>query len=48
MAKKKKTTAGAFDVRNIIGALMAIYGVILVIWGCRQLHRGSCRKNRRH
>ena len=33
MAKKKKTTAGAFDVRNIIGALMAIYGVILVIWG---------------
>lgn len=33
MAKKKETTAGAFDIRNIIGALMTIYGVILVIWG---------------
>ncbi|WJZ02931.1 hypothetical protein [Corynebacterium freiburgense] len=25
------TTAGAFDVRNIIGALIGIYGVILLI-----------------
>lgn len=32
-AKKAKTTAGALDVRNIIGSLMAIYGVILVAMG---------------
>jgi drug/metabolite transporter (DMT)-like permease len=28
-----KKTAGAFDVRNIIGALLGIYGVILVVMG---------------
>lgn len=28
--KKAKKTAGALDVRNIIGMLMAVYGVILV------------------
>ena len=28
---KTKKTAGALDVRNIIGALMGIYGVILVL-----------------
>lgn len=33
MAKTKTTTAGAFDVRNIIGALMGIYGIILLIMG---------------
>lgn len=33
MAKKKETTAGVFDVRNMIGSLMTIYGVILLIWG---------------
>ena len=26
-------TAGAFDIRNIIGALMGVYGVILVLAG---------------
>ncbi|MFC6287282.1 hypothetical protein ACFP3Q_08470 [Nocardioides sp. GCM10027113] len=26
-------TAGAFDVRNIIGALMGLYGVILTLMG---------------
>ena len=31
--KKVKTTAGALDVRNIIGALIGIYGVILVVLG---------------
>ena len=31
--KKAKTTAGALDVRNIIGMLMAVYGVILVAMG---------------
>ena len=31
--KKAKTTAGALDVRNIIGTLMAVYGVILVAMG---------------
>ena len=28
-----KKTAGAFDVRNIIGALLTIYGVILLLVG---------------
>jgi uncharacterized membrane protein len=31
MAEKK--TAGAFDIRNVIGALLAVYGVILVLMG---------------
>jgi drug/metabolite transporter (DMT)-like permease len=30
MAKK---TAGAFDIRNVIGALLAVYGVILLLMG---------------
>ena len=29
----EKKTAGAFDVRNIIGALLGIYGVILLLMG---------------
>jgi drug/metabolite transporter (DMT)-like permease len=31
--KKAKKTAGALDVRNIIGILMGVYGVILVLLG---------------
>jgi len=31
MAEKK--TAGAFDIRNVIGALLALYGVILTLMG---------------
>ncbi len=31
MAEKK--TAGAFDIRNIIGLLLTIYGVILTLMG---------------
>ncbi len=31
--KGEKHTAGAFDIRNVIGGLMALYGVILVITG---------------
>lgn len=31
--KKATKTAGALDVRNIIGLLMGIYGVILVLMG---------------
>jgi drug/metabolite transporter (DMT)-like permease len=31
--KKAKKTAGALDVRNIIGILMAVYGVILLLMG---------------
>lgn len=31
MAEKKK--AGAFDIRNIIGLLLTIYGVILLLMG---------------
>ena len=29
----KKTTAGAFDIRNVIGALLALYGAILTLMG---------------
>ena len=29
----EKKTAGAFDVRNIIGALLSIYGVVLIAVG---------------
>jgi drug/metabolite transporter (DMT)-like permease len=32
MAQSKKT-AGFFDIRNVIGALLAVYGVILVLMG---------------
>jgi len=28
-----KKTAGAFDIRNIIGALLGIYGAILLVMG---------------
>lgn len=28
-----KRTAGAFDIRNVIGALLAMYGVILLLLG---------------
>ncbi len=31
--KKAKKTAGALDVRNIIGVLMVVYGVILLAMG---------------
>jgi drug/metabolite transporter (DMT)-like permease len=31
--KKVKKTAGALDVRNIIGILMGVYGVILLVMG---------------
>jgi hypothetical protein len=31
--KRGKKTAGAFDVRSIIGALLGIYGVILTVMG---------------
>ena len=33
MTETTKKTAGAFDVRNIIGALLTIYGLILVLLG---------------
>ena len=29
----KKHAAGIFDIRNIIGALLAVYGVILLLMG---------------
>ena len=31
--RSPRKTAGAFDIRNIIGALMGLYGVILVLAG---------------
>lgn len=34
MAEEKKvTTAGAFDIRNLIGALMGFYGLVLLVMG---------------
>lgn len=30
---RAKRTAGAFDIRNIIGGLIGIYGIVLVITG---------------
>jgi hypothetical protein len=33
MAEQEKKTAGIFDIRNIIGALLTIYGVILTLMG---------------
>ncbi|NYG06585.1 hypothetical protein BJ986_001072 [Phycicoccus badiiscoriae] len=32
-APSPKKTAGAFDIRNIIGALLGLYGVILLLAG---------------
>lgn len=31
--KAGRQTAGAFDIRNIIGALVGIYGIVLVVVG---------------
>lgn len=31
MAKKKTKGAGAFDIRNVIGALIGFYGIVLVL-----------------
>ena len=33
MSTTGKKTAGAFDIRNIIGGLLGIYGVILTLMG---------------
>lgn len=33
MANKKVHKAGAFDIRNVIGGLIGLYGVILLISG---------------
>lgn len=33
MSETNRKTAGAFDVRNIIGALLTVYGVILLLMG---------------
>jgi hypothetical protein len=33
MARQKRTVSRLFDIRNIIGALMGIYGVLLTIAG---------------
>ncbi|HWJ81543.1 MAG TPA: hypothetical protein VNS55_04830 [Nocardioides sp.] len=31
--RRRRHTAGAFDIRNVIGALMGIYGVVLAVMG---------------
>lgn len=33
MSKANRPTAGAFDIRNVIGVLLAIFGVVLTIVG---------------
>lgn len=33
MAETDKKTAGAFDIRSVIGALLGVYGVILTLMG---------------
>lgn len=33
MADRERHTAGAFDIRNVIGALLGLYGVVLVVTG---------------
>ena len=33
MSDTNRKTAGAFDVRNIIGALLTVYGLILLLMG---------------
>ena len=33
MSEERKHTAGAFDVRNVIAALIGFYGVVLVVMG---------------
>ena len=36
---RRQHTAGAFDIRNIIGALLGIYGVILTLHGPLRRHQ---------
>jgi hypothetical protein len=31
--RRQRHTAGAFDIRNVIGALLGIYGVVLLVLG---------------
>ena len=33
MADRHRRTAGAFDIRNVIGGLLGLYGVVLVATG---------------
>lgn len=36
---RARKTAGAFDIRNVIGALLALYGVVLLLTAA--FHRGA-------
>jgi drug/metabolite transporter (DMT)-like permease len=31
--RRQRHTAGAFDIRNVIGALLGIYGIVLLVLG---------------
>jgi len=33
MTDTQKKTAGAFDIRNVIGALLGLYGIVLLLLG---------------
>lgn len=33
LERRRRHTAGVFDIRNVIGALLGIYGVVLLVLG---------------
>ena len=41
MAPERRHNAGVLDIRNIIGALLGVYGVILLVTGIVSDDRGS-------
>ena len=44
----RRHTAGALDIRNIIGGLLSVYGVILLVMGLFGRHRdGQDRRRQR-
>ena len=44
MSDKKPRRAGAFDIRNIIGALLGLYGAVLVVTGLVATDDGAIEK----
>lgn len=44
MSNEQKHTAGAFDIRNVIGGLIGVYGVVLVVVGLVDHSKASLTK----
>lgn len=44
MSDKKPRRAGAFDIRNIIGALLGVYGLVLLVTGLVATSDGALEK----